>query len=161
MIDARRREVFVPGPARARARGARSRPERVCVGDGAVRYRDVLEQAGAEVPPDDDERHLPRARFHAELARDFGPVELVEPLYVRLPDAVEVSAVKLDLRKLELRDLTAIEEIERESYPTPWSRSMFAGELAKPSSLSLGAFDAASGTSSATSSSPATSTPGT
>jgi len=49
--------------------------------------------------------------------------------------------VKLELRKLELRDLTAIERIERESYPTPWSRSMFAGELAKPSSLSLGAFD--------------------
>jgi len=24
-------------------------------------------------------------------ARDFGPVELVEPLYVRLPDAVKVS----------------------------------------------------------------------
>ena len=31
--------------------------------------------------------------------------------------------------------------IERASYPTPWSRSMFAGELAKPSSISLGAFD--------------------
>jgi [ribosomal protein S18]-alanine N-acetyltransferase len=53
--------------------------------------------------------------------------------------------VNLELRKLELRDLTAIERIERESYPTPWSRSMFAGELAKPSSLSLGAFDAESG----------------
>jgi [ribosomal protein S18]-alanine N-acetyltransferase len=53
--------------------------------------------------------------------------------------------VKLDLRKLELRDLSAIERIERESYPTPWSRSMFAGELAKPSSLSLGAFDSESG----------------
>jgi ribosomal-protein-alanine N-acetyltransferase len=49
--------------------------------------------------------------------------------------------VNLELRKLELRDLNAIEEIERVSYPTPWSRSMFAGELAKPSSLSLGAFD--------------------
>jgi ribosomal-protein-alanine N-acetyltransferase len=49
--------------------------------------------------------------------------------------------VNLELRKLELRDLNAIEQIERESYPTPWSRSMFAGELAKPSSLSLGAFD--------------------
>ena len=53
--------------------------------------------------------------------------------------------MKLELRKLELRDLSAIEQIERESYPTPWSRSMFAGELAKPSSLSLGAFDAESG----------------
>ena len=49
------------------------------------------------------------------------------------------------LRKLELHDLDAIERIERDSYPTPWSRSMFAGELAKPSSLSLGAFDEESG----------------
>ena len=53
--------------------------------------------------------------------------------------------MKLDLRRLELRDLNAIEQIERESYPTPWSRSMFAGELAKPSSLSLGAYDTESG----------------
>src|SRR5206468_10995070 len=48
---------------------------------------------------------------------------------------------RVDFRRLELRDLNAIEIIERASYPTPWSRSMFAGELAKPSSLSLGAFD--------------------
>jgi ribosomal-protein-alanine N-acetyltransferase len=47
----------------------------------------------------------------------------------------------IELRRLELRDLNEIEEIERGSYPTPWSRSMFAGELAKPSSVSLGAFD--------------------
>jgi ribosomal-protein-alanine N-acetyltransferase len=49
--------------------------------------------------------------------------------------------VTLELRRLEMRDLDRIEEIERESYPTPWSRSMFAGELAKPSSVCLGAFD--------------------
>ena len=49
--------------------------------------------------------------------------------------------MNVELRKLELRDLDAIERIERESYPTPWSRSMFASELAKPSSLSLGAVD--------------------
>jgi ribosomal-protein-alanine N-acetyltransferase len=47
----------------------------------------------------------------------------------------------IEFRKLKLRDLTAIEEIERGSYPTPWSRSMFAGELAKPSSICLGAID--------------------
>ncbi len=47
----------------------------------------------------------------------------------------------VEFRKLKLRDLTAIEEIERSSYPTPWSRSMFAGELAKPSSICLGAID--------------------
>ena len=50
----------------------------------------------------------------------------------------------IELRRLEMRDLDRIEEIERESYPTPWSRSMFAGELAKPSSVCLGAFDSES-----------------
>ncbi len=55
----------------------------------------------------------------------------------------EMTAV--ELRRLELRDLSAIEEIERRSYPTPWSRSMFASELAKPSSICLGAFDRADG----------------
>ena len=53
--------------------------------------------------------------------------------------------MNLELRRLELHDLNEIERIERASYPTPWSRSMFAGELAKPSSLSLGAFDADTG----------------
>jgi [ribosomal protein S18]-alanine N-acetyltransferase len=48
--------------------------------------------------------------------------------------------MSLQLRRLELHDLNEIERIERASYPTPWSRSMFAGELAKPSSISLGAF---------------------
>jgi len=52
-----------------------------------------------------------------------------------------VDDVKLELRRLELADLDAIERIERASYPTPWSRSMFASELAKPSSLSFGAVD--------------------
>ena len=47
----------------------------------------------------------------------------------------------LRFRRLEIRDLPGIETIERRSYPTPWSRSMFAGELAKPSSLCLGAFE--------------------
>ena len=48
----------------------------------------------------------------------------------------------IELRRLLLDDLREIEEIERRSYPTPWSRSMFAGELAKPSSICLGAFQA-------------------
>jgi ribosomal-protein-alanine N-acetyltransferase len=48
----------------------------------------------------------------------------------------------LRFRRLEIRDLAAIEAIERRSYPTPWSRSMFASEISKPSSICLGAFDA-------------------
>jgi hypothetical protein len=57
------------------------------VGSGAVRYRDIFEAAGASIPPDDDERHLPRASLHAKLARDFTVVEAIEPLYLRAPDA--------------------------------------------------------------------------
>jgi len=48
---------------------------------------------------------------------------------------------RVELRRLEMRDLNAIERIERASYPTPWSRSMFASELAKPTSICLGAFE--------------------
>jgi len=48
----------------------------------------------------------------------------------------------IELRHLVLDDLEAIDEIERRAYPTPWSRSMFAGELAKPTSICLGAFEA-------------------
>jgi tRNA threonylcarbamoyladenosine biosynthesis protein TsaB len=89
VIDARRREVFVlRGEPRVVAPAELElEPLTVCVGSGAVRYRSVLESAGAEIPPDDDERHLPRARFHAQLAREFGPAEAVEPLYLRIPDA--------------------------------------------------------------------------
>ena len=46
------------------------------------------------------------------------------------------------LRRLGVADLDEIERIERRSYRTPWSRSMFAGELAKPCSICLGAFEA-------------------
>jgi [ribosomal protein S18]-alanine N-acetyltransferase len=45
------------------------------------------------------------------------------------------------IRTLQLRDLGAIEAIERDSYSTPWSRSMFAGELSKASSVCLGALE--------------------
>ena len=91
VIDAKRREVFVPGPRAVAPAELALESGALYVGDGAVRYRELLEQGGAVVPPDDDERHLPRARFHAALARDFGPVELVEPLYVRVPDAIEAA----------------------------------------------------------------------
>jgi [ribosomal protein S18]-alanine N-acetyltransferase len=47
--------------------------------------------------------------------------------------------VNVLVRRLEGDDLDAVEEIERASYPTPWSRSMFAAELRKPGSLALGA----------------------
>jgi tRNA threonylcarbamoyladenosine biosynthesis protein TsaB len=94
LIDAKRRELFLEqnGEIVALPAAAFDAPGRTCVGDGAARYREHLERTGADVPPDDSELHLPRARFHAQLARDFGPADLVEPIYVRAPDAERMFA---------------------------------------------------------------------
>jgi [ribosomal protein S18]-alanine N-acetyltransferase len=56
-----------------------------------------------------------------------------------------IARAVIEIRRLALQDLDAIELIETAVYPTPWSRSMFAGELAKPSSLCIGGFDPDSG----------------
>lgn len=89
VIDARRREVFSlvegepvvlpPSALPVEAGGT-------YVGDGAVLYREDIEGRGGEVPPDGSDLHLPWARFHAELARDFAAPDLVEPMYLRIPD---------------------------------------------------------------------------
>jgi len=55
-----------------------------------------------------------------------------------------MTAVAIDIRRLGLSDLNAIEAIEQRAYRTPWSRSMFASELAKSTSICLGAFEGAS-----------------
>jgi tRNA threonylcarbamoyladenosine biosynthesis protein TsaB len=90
VIDAKRREVFTFVDGEPLVLAPQDLPlaeAAVCVGDGAKRYRQLLEERGAVVPPDDDERHLPRARFHAALAGEPGSVDELEPLYLRLPDA--------------------------------------------------------------------------
>ena len=142
VIDARRGEVFAPGPTVCR-------PEeldvagKTLVGDGAVRYRDVFESAGAEraarrrsgaparsTAPPRARRHVRRRRARRAALRPRARRE-----------AEGVTAVALYIRALELGDLGDIEEIEQRAYPTPWSRSMFASELAKPTSICLGAFE--------------------
>ena len=90
VIDARRGEVFVPGPAVLGPEALPFKSGTTCVGDGALRYRDVLEAAGLLVPSADDERHRIRARFHAFLAADFGAADEIQPLYVRAPDAEQM-----------------------------------------------------------------------
>jgi tRNA threonylcarbamoyladenosine biosynthesis protein TsaB len=90
VVDAGRREVFTlldGSPAVTAPAELALEPGTVCVGDGAVRYREVLESLGAEIPPRESELHAPRARFHAELAREFVDPAAVEPIYLRLPDA--------------------------------------------------------------------------
>ena len=89
VIDGGRGEVFtlVDGEPRALPPVQLHASGRTLVGGGAIRYREAFD--GASIPPDDDERHVPRARFHAQLAREFGPADAIEPLYLRAPDAKE------------------------------------------------------------------------
>jgi tRNA threonylcarbamoyladenosine biosynthesis protein TsaB len=89
LIDARRGELFAPGadgePAVVQPAvvAARIAPGTLCVGDGAVRYRALLEAVGGVVPPDDDARHAPGSAALAAVAGGRPP----EPVYVRRPDA--------------------------------------------------------------------------
>ncbi len=90
LIDGRRGEVFtleggVPVVQRPDALVVEA--GRTYVGDGAVLYRAALAARGAEIPGDDDPRHTPWARHTAALARDFGPADRAEPIYLRVPDA--------------------------------------------------------------------------
>ena len=48
-----------------------------------------------------------------------------------------------EVRRLSQSHVDLIEQIERRAYPTPWSRSMFAGELSKATSRCYGMFDGA------------------
>ena len=94
VIDARRREVFalLDGEPRCLAPADLPIEPRDYVGDGAVRYRAVIEPGGGVVTPDDDERHDPWAPLQARLAHDPGPAELVEPVYLRIPDVDKAAA---------------------------------------------------------------------
>jgi ribosomal-protein-alanine N-acetyltransferase len=46
----------------------------------------------------------------------------------------------IEISPLRVEDVDAIEDIERTSMPAPWSRTMFVGEIGKPTSICLGAF---------------------
>jgi tRNA threonylcarbamoyladenosine biosynthesis protein TsaB len=90
VIDGRRREVFTLLDGEPRCLPAAGLPVeagRTYVGDGAVRHREQIEAAGGTVAPDDAQEHVPWARHHASLARDFGPAAAAEPIYLRVPDA--------------------------------------------------------------------------
>jgi tRNA threonylcarbamoyl adenosine modification protein YeaZ len=95
VIDARRGEVFtlIDGAPRCLApEDLFVEPGRSYIGDGAVRYRALVEARRGNVPADDAEAHVPRAHLHALLARDFGSAERAEPVYLRAPDAERALA---------------------------------------------------------------------
>jgi tRNA threonylcarbamoyladenosine biosynthesis protein TsaB len=104
VLDARRGEAFaaawrdgepVLAPAAlapaALAAAVAALPDRpLAVGDGAVRYRAELEDAGARVPEDGSPLHRVSARAVARLGAEApaGRLEDVLPEYIRRPDAV-------------------------------------------------------------------------
>ena len=87
VVDARRREVFVEGPRAVTRTISTFAPRTLCVGE---RRRPLPRDVRA-----DGRRGSPRRRRAARAtcapARGtgarFGPVDAIEPLYVRLPDA--------------------------------------------------------------------------
>lgn len=94
VIDARRGEAFAAGPALeprvlAPAELAAIAAGRMAVGDGAIKFRGVLEAAGAAVPEDAVALHRVSALWHCRLAEAATPQPLrtVQPQYLRVPDA--------------------------------------------------------------------------
>jgi tRNA threonylcarbamoyladenosine biosynthesis protein TsaB len=104
VMDARRSEVFtalhdpegrrrwgpvVAAPATLAERLAGAGGTPLAAGDGALRFRRDLEQAGAEVLPEDEPAHRVSARHVCRLAEDverLAPREIA-PIYLRPPDA--------------------------------------------------------------------------
>ena len=106
LIDARRGELFaalygphgevwapfVAPPDALAERVAKAFPaaeKPFAAGDGAIKFRQVLEVAGVEVPEDESELHLVRALSICRLAQQgpATPPEAVLPDYLREPDA--------------------------------------------------------------------------
>jgi tRNA threonylcarbamoyladenosine biosynthesis protein TsaB len=101
VIDARRGEVFVAGydAGREVLPPAAIRPEAViafaggpgwlAVGDGALRFRQVLEGGGLIVAPEHSPLHLvsPAAILRLAATDSVEARGDVLPLYIRLPDA--------------------------------------------------------------------------
>jgi tRNA threonylcarbamoyladenosine biosynthesis protein TsaB len=103
LIDAKRGELFgavfeagrplvvpfVTGPEGLREHAGRDLAGAVAVGDGSVRFRDILEAAGMHVPPNGSELHVVRALHICRLGARVPPErpEAVLPTYIREPDA--------------------------------------------------------------------------
>jgi tRNA threonylcarbamoyladenosine biosynthesis protein TsaB len=79
--------VALPGTLADRVAALPQAP--LAAGSGALRFRDELEAAGAEVLPDTEPAHRLSARHVCVLAEAGGPArpESIGPIYLRPPDA--------------------------------------------------------------------------
>ncbi len=111
------------------------------VGDGALRYRDVLGAVPGVVVAAAPAFPPPAILLHLALCRlDAGeePTEpgSVVPLYMREADARanferagRAVSVQLRIEKLKRRDLRKLLPIENTVFPEPWSPQVFNSEL--------------------------------
>jgi tRNA threonylcarbamoyladenosine biosynthesis protein TsaB len=96
VIDARRGEVFAAAPGvfgpvalKPDELAERIEPGWLAVGDGAVRFREPLERAGAVIPADDAPQHRVSALQICRLGAEAQPADrdALLPDYRREPDA--------------------------------------------------------------------------
>jgi len=91
LIDAKRQEVYGPGPFVGSIDYAIEKaPEgALAAGDGSIRFREALESAGIRVAPGDSRMHVVRSLYICRLAATVpsAPPESVVPCYLRAPDA--------------------------------------------------------------------------
>jgi tRNA threonylcarbamoyladenosine biosynthesis protein TsaB len=82
-------EPFVAPPEAIAARVSELSVAPLAAGDGALRFRQQLEAAGAKVLADADRAHLVAGRHVCALADEVRPArpEQVKPIYLRRPDA--------------------------------------------------------------------------
>ena len=87
--DAERISAFAAQPEGVAARIVETRADPLAVGDGSVRFRDILETAGLRVAPAKSRLHVVRGLSVCRLAAGVvpTPLEAVLPDYLRLPDA--------------------------------------------------------------------------
>ena len=91
LIDAKRNQVYGPGPAVGSVDELiATAPEgALAAGDGSIRFRETLESAGIRVAPGDSRMHVVRGLHICRLAATVQPAppESVLPCYLRAPDA--------------------------------------------------------------------------
>jgi tRNA threonylcarbamoyladenosine biosynthesis protein TsaB len=100
VLDARRGEAFIGlyrdgeellaprvcGPAELAGLALRGGPETLAIGDGALRFRELIERAGVHVAPAESHLHRVSAAAICRLAAE-GKVTSAVPDYLRLADA--------------------------------------------------------------------------
>lgn len=94
LIDAKRNEVYGLEPGSMFVGSiddaiVRAPVGALAAGDGSIRFREALEDAGIRVAPGDSSMHVVRALYICRLAATVQPAppESVVPCYLRAPDA--------------------------------------------------------------------------